>query len=67
MNYSDCRYFGAAKNLPEVKALLKKEPEDVITNYCNVMFRYLEKEDMNCITASIWIIMVFEMRMMERY
>ena len=23
------RYYGAAKNLPEVKALLKKDPEDV--------------------------------------
>lgn len=23
------RYYGAAKNLPEVKLLLKKEPEDV--------------------------------------
>lgn len=26
------RYYGAAKNLPEVKLLLKKEPEDVGVN-----------------------------------
>lgn len=29
-----CRYYGAAKNLPEVRAAMKKDPEEVHIFIC---------------------------------